>query len=108
MTFWGIELNKSRRTVTHKFVRGKGRLRVTQACTGRCTFSSYKARLVIECSIRGQKTPTVLCILERPGKREMCSLDRTMRRSAFLFMEDREVGFSVDGHYGWGVVHLSG
>ncbi|KAI3921659.1 hypothetical protein MKW92_042219, partial [Papaver armeniacum] len=55
MTFWGIEFTKSRPTVTHKFIGGKGRLRVTQACIGRSTYRSHEARFVIECSVQGQK-----------------------------------------------------
>ncbi|KAI3940906.1 hypothetical protein MKW92_007424 [Papaver armeniacum] len=102
MTFWGIEL-KEGKLVTQKFPKAKGRLRITKACLGHDSYPNTNARILIECNVQGKlEAPTVLCSLEKPGKRNMCALDIEFGE------DDGEVRFSVSGCKFKEIVHLTG
>ncbi|MCL7047943.1 hypothetical protein MKW94_022338 [Papaver nudicaule] len=104
MAFWGIEL-KEGGVVTYdrRFQEAEGRLRVTKGCFGRNVSSD--ARCLVECRVGRQlPPPTVLCILDKPNKIEMCPLD-------IEFGGDEQVHFSISGDGGMfpvESVHLSG
>ncbi|MCL7049023.1 hypothetical protein MKW94_024936 [Papaver nudicaule] len=105
MSFWGIEITKSK-PVTHRFDKERAvRLRITQASIG-FPLEEHCHTCAVRCSVGG-KTPITLCVLNSDTNGSS-PLDIEFNE------EDREVVFSVDhGNLLYGnpketKVHLSG